>query len=89
MEQEKLSPTVIEIQSWLVEYLAQSLKTTPEQIDIMISWDLYGLDSSDAVGMIGALGEWLEMDLDLELLEDYGTIQSLAEYCGNLEEINL
>jgi acyl carrier protein len=86
MNLNKSTPTALEIQTWLREYIAQILETTSDQIDITVTWDRYGLDSSAAVGMIGDLSTWLAIDLEPELLEDYPTIQSLADYCGNLEE---
>jgi acyl carrier protein len=86
MSSNKSTPTVPEIQTWLIAYIAQILETTSDQIDITVTWDRYGLDSSAAVGMIGDLSEWLAIDLEPELLEDCPTIQSLGEYCGNLEE---
>ncbi|MDJ0800598.1 MAG: acyl-CoA-binding protein [Calothrix sp. MO_167.B12] len=74
-----LNPGVIEIQEWLVVYLAELLKEEQEQIDITVPFDRYGLGSIDATSLIGDLEAWLEQELPPTLLFNYPTIQTLAE----------
>ena len=74
-----LNPGVIEIQEWLVAYLAELLKEEQEQIDITVPFDRYGLGSIDATSLIGDLEAWLEQELPPTLLFNYPTIQTLAE----------
>ncbi len=76
----KNPPTTAEIQTWLVSYLTELLEIEPDEVDVTIPFDRYGLDSSAAVGMTGDLEEWLEYELDPTLIYDYPTIKALAEH---------
>src|SRR5437870_2304889 len=57
-----------EIQEWLLSYLSELLEIDAEEIDINDSFASYGLDSSAAVGMVGDLADWLNRNLDAELI---------------------
>jgi acyl carrier protein len=70
----------MEIQTWIVNYIAELLEVKPQKIDVTIPFDRYGLDSSAAVGLAGDLESWLERELDPTLLYDYPTIESLTEH---------
>ena len=72
--------TALEIQEWLVSYVAEILEIETKEIDITIPLERYGLDSSEAVVLSGDLQDWLECDLDPELLLDYQTIEALTQY---------
>lgn len=76
----KQPPTAAEIQAWIVTYLAELLEIESEDINVTISFDRYGLDSSVAVGLTGDLEDWLERKLDPTLLYDYPTIESLSQH---------
>ena len=69
-----------EIQSWIVSYLAELLELDPNEIDLAIPFDNYGLDSAIAVGMTGDLEDWMGIELDPTLLYDYPTIEVLAQH---------
>jgi acyl carrier protein len=69
-----------EIQEWIVSYIADLLEVTPEEINIKIPFERYGLDSSVAVGLTGDLQEWLECELDPTLLYDYPTIEAMVKH---------
>lgn len=73
-------PTSVEIQDWIVAYLADLLEVEPEEVDITIPFDRYGLDSSVAVGLTGDLEEWLSIELDPTLLYDYPTVEALVQH---------
>jgi acyl carrier protein len=73
-------PSELEIQDWIVDYLAEILEIDAEEIDITISFDRYGLDSSAAVGLTGALADWLNKEIDPTLLYDYPTVEALVQY---------
>ncbi|NBD16541.1 MAG: acyl carrier protein [Cyanobacteria bacterium] len=73
-------PTPVEIQDWIVAYLADLLEVEPEEVDITIPFDRYGLDSSVAVGLTGDLEEWLSIELDPTLLYDYPTVEALVQH---------
>ncbi|MGL5796529.1 MAG: acyl carrier protein [Waterburya sp.] len=73
-------PSKLDLQTWIVNYVAELLEVEPEKIDVTIAFDRYGLDSSAAVGLAGDLEDWLERELDPTLLYDYPTIESLSEH---------
>lgn len=76
-------PTAAEIQAWIVSYLAELLEIEPDEVNITIPFDRYGLDSSAAVGLTGDLEEWLGQELDPTLLYDYPTVQSLVQHLNS------
>lgn len=69
-----------EIKEWIVNYLADLLEAEPEEIDVTVPFDRYGLDSSAAVGLTGELEDWLGEEVSPTLLYDYPTVESLVEY---------
>ncbi|MBD2208743.1 acyl carrier protein [Calothrix sp. FACHB-156] len=73
-----------QIQDWLVAYMANILEITPDEVDVKMLFDEYGLDSSMVVGMIGDLENWLGCDLDPTLVYDYSTIEALAQHLGSI-----
>lgn len=76
----KTVPAAAEIQAWIVSYLAELLEIDPEEVNVTIPFDRYGLDSSVAIGLTGDLEDWLSRKLDPTLLYDYPTIESLAHH---------
>lgn len=72
--------SALDIQTWISTYVADLLSIHPDQIDVTIPFDRYGLDSSAAVGMTGDLEDWIGMELDPTLLYDYPTITALAQH---------
>jgi len=73
-------PSAVEIQAWIVSYLAELLDVDQDEIDVTIPFDRYGLDSAVAVGMTGDLEDWLGQKLDPTLLYDYPTVESFARH---------
>lgn len=72
--------TEIELQTWMISYLAELLEIDSDDIDINIPFDSYGLDSEVAVGMTGDLENWLEKELDPTLLYNYPTIKTFTKH---------
>jgi acyl carrier protein len=72
--------SVIEIQQWIVAYLAELLGVDSDAVDVKIPFDRYGLDSSAAIGMTGELEDWLGYSIDPTLIYDYPTIESFAQH---------
>ncbi|NEQ88092.1 MAG: acyl carrier protein [Moorea sp. SIO2I5] len=83
----KQTRTKSEIQDWLVTYVAQLLEITPDEIEIDIPFDGYSLDSATAVGLSGDLEEWLGCEFEPTLLYDYPTIETLAKYLAEEDQI--
>ncbi len=69
-----------EIQDWIVTYLGELLEVDPDDIDVTIPFDRYGLDSSAAVGLTGDLEDWLGKEIDPTLLYDYPTVEALVQH---------
>jgi acyl carrier protein len=74
-----------EIQNWIVDYLSDLLEIEPEQVDITIPFDRYGLDSSAAIGLTGDLENWLGKDKEVDptLLYYYPTVEALVQHLSN------
>lgn len=72
-----------EIQDWIVAYLADLLETEPDDIDVTVPFERYGLDSSAAFGMTGDLEEWLQTEIDPTLLYDYPTVEALVQHLSS------
>ncbi|MEA5581856.1 acyl carrier protein [Nodularia harveyana UHCC-0300] len=77
-----------EIQDWLISEMADILEITPDEIDIKMLFDEYGLDSSMIIGMMGELEVWLGCNLDPTLVYDYSTIGDLAEHIGSILSVD-
>ena len=75
---------VAEIQDWVVAYLADLLEIEPEEIDVTVPFERYGLDSSAAVALTGDLEDWLEVEIDPTLLYDYPTVEALVKYLASI-----
>lgn len=69
-----------EIRDWIASYLANLLEIPPDEIETDVSFDIYGLDSSAAIGLTGELEDWLGREVDPTLLYDYPTVEALVEY---------
>lgn len=74
-----LSPTA-KIQAWLVEQLADVLSIEASTIDVAQPLTRYGLDSIDAVTLVGDLEDWLDLELPSTLLWDYPSIEKASAY---------
>jgi acyl carrier protein len=68
------------VQNWLVKQLAEQLSLDPKTISATEPLTRYGLDSIDAVTMVGDLEDWLDLELPSTLFWDYPTIEKSAQY---------
>jgi acyl carrier protein len=64
----------------MVSYLSELLAIEPDDVNVTIPFDRYGLDSSVAIGLTGDLETWLDRKLDPTLLYDYPTIEALSQH---------
>lgn len=71
------------IQTWMIDYLSQLLEIEPDEIDITIPFDRYGLESSDAYAMTGDLETWLDQEINPTAIYDYPTIEALSEHLSS------
>jgi len=72
--------TATEIEAWLVSTLATLLETSPDNIKVTEPLAYLGLNSVEAATISGDLSDWLEHDLDPNLIWNYPTITTLAEH---------
>lgn len=79
-ENEHTEITQEKICEWMVDHLSKLLNIDAEQVDLNLDFDDYGLDSRDAVGMIGELSEWLGLELDSDLIYEQPTIELLSTF---------
>ena len=86
---QKNLPTTAEIQAWLVSYLAELLAIEPNEVDVTIPFDRYGLDSSAAVAMTSDLENWIGIELEPTLPYDYPTIETLAWHSAEESKVNV
>jgi len=68
------------VQNWLVKQLAEQLSLDPSTINATEPLTRYGLDSIDAVTMVGDLEDWLDLELPSTLFWDHPTIEKSAQY---------
>ena len=68
------------IQIWLINYLSQLLEIEPATVDIIHSFESYGLDSSTTIGLTADLEDWLGIELDPTLLYEYSNIKELSQH---------
>jgi acyl-CoA synthetase (AMP-forming)/AMP-acid ligase II/acyl carrier protein len=69
-----------ELESWLVERLAATLKVAVSEIDPAEPFARYGLDSANAVGLACQIETELKLELEASLLWDYPSVRALAGY---------
>ncbi|MFB2977491.1 acyl carrier protein [Microseira sp. BLCC-F43] len=72
------------IQKWLVSYIAEIMEVTSDEIDVKVTFDEYGLDSSMSVAMVADLETWLGRTLEPTLIYDYPTLEKLAKYVSQI-----
>lgn len=66
------------IESWICAYLQKILGLTADQVDPLTGFDELGLDSAAAIGLVGELEEWVELELDPTLAYDFPNARALA-----------
>lgn len=68
------------IQNWLINEISKASKKDKADIDINLPVSSYGLDSIHAVGLVGDLEVWLDLDIDPTFIWDYPTVNDMAVY---------
>ncbi|MBD2727329.1 acyltransferase domain-containing protein [Nostoc sp. FACHB-892] len=72
--------TVEDIQVWLTNQIANDLGVKPDEINIRVPFDSYGLDSVLAIAIANAGKQYLGIDMSPLLLVHYPTIESLSQH---------
>lgn len=68
------------IQNWLVKQIAANLSLDTSKLDLNQPLTRYGLDSIDAVTLVGELEDWLDEELPATLFWDYPSIAQASQY---------
>jgi acyl carrier protein len=68
------------VQSWLANWLAMELSLAPQTVDSREEFLSYGMNSVQAMMLVGDLESRIGIRLPPTLVWDYPTIQSLAAY---------
>ena len=74
-----LNPTEA-LQDWLVAQLSTQLSLEASTIKVSEPLTRYGLDSIDAVTLVGDLEEWLDLELPDTLFWDHPSIAQASAY---------
>ncbi len=77
------------ISNWLVNQLADQLSMDPKTIQTSEPLTRYGLDSIDAVTLVGDLEDWLDLELPSTLFWDYPTIDESAQYLVDEHDVSI
>jgi acyl transferase domain-containing protein len=72
--------TASDIQTWLIDKIAQELGVPPTTIDITAQFDSYGLDSMLALGIASAGQQFFGMEVSPILLMHYPSIALLSKH---------
>ncbi|ARV58019.1 beta-ketoacyl synthase [Nostocales cyanobacterium HT-58-2] len=72
--------TAADIQAWLTNQIAKDLGVKPDEIDVRVPFDSYGLDSVLAIAIASAGKQFLGLDISPLLLVHYPTIESLSQH---------
>jgi acyl carrier protein len=83
------------IQNWLVEQISEELSLDADTINVNEPLTRYGLDSIDAVTLVGDLEDWLELELPDTLFWDHPSIAQASQFLidnydipADLESVN-
>ncbi len=71
------------IQNWLVTQLAEQLSLDANKIDVTEPLTRYGLDSIDAVTMVGDIEDILDEELPSTLFWDYPTVEKSVQFLAD------
>ncbi len=72
------APSALDIQIWLVEYLAELLEVDASEINANAAFTSHGLDSLTMAGMASDLSTWLGRELSPDSAYKFPSIQELA-----------
>jgi len=73
-----------EIREWLMNWFAEQLGISPEDVEIDRSFASYGFDADDLVELVSAIEEYFEETLDAEAIRPRSTVASATRYLCEL-----
>ena len=69
-----------DVQGWLIAYLAELLDIQPNEIEVKVPFERYGLSSAEGAVLIGDLEAWVGHKLVPTLVYEYPTIETLSQH---------
>jgi acyl carrier protein len=88
LQSETRMATEAQIRVWCVEYLRDTFKLPPDQVDMNAKFARFGMDSAMAVDFALALEEWLQIEILADAVYEYPTVNELAHYlAGRLASV--
>lgn len=69
-----------DIQDWLASQVAEQLGVDPDEINIRVPFDSYGLDSAQTMSIANLGKQYLGLQLSPLVLWNYPNIESLSQY---------
>jgi acyl carrier protein len=79
-ETNTVSMTLEDIQDWLATQIAEQLGRKPEEIDIKLPFDSYGLDSVQIVSITNLGKQYFGLQISPLVLWNYPNIESFSRY---------
>jgi acyl carrier protein len=79
-ETNTVSMTLEDIQDWLATQIAEQLGRKPEEIDIKLPFDSYGLDSVQIVSITNLGKQYFGLEISPLVLWNYPNIESFSRY---------
>ena len=77
------TPSAADIQAWLIDALAEELQVAPDEIRVDEPILAQGIDSMHVVAIVAQLEDWLGIRFSSNPLEDFPTIEALAQSLGS------
>ena len=71
------------IQEWLITYLVDRVGVDPDEVDVAVPFDEFGLDSEVVVELTGELEDFLGRRLSPTLAFEYPTIEELSQHLAS------
>ncbi|NBD16538.1 MAG: acyl carrier protein [Cyanobacteria bacterium] len=72
-----------EIQDWLASQIAQQLGIDPDEIDIRLPFESYGLDSVQTMSIANLGKQHFGLELSPLVIWNYPNIESLSQYLAD------
>ena len=73
-----------EIREWLMNWFAEQLGISPDDVEIDRSFASYGFDADDLVELVSAIEEYFEESLDAEAVRPRSTVAAVTRYLCEL-----
>ena len=73
-----------EIREWLMDWMAEQLGMSPDEVELDRTFASYGLDADDLARMAGDIEEYFEETLDGEAIRGRSTVATTARYLCEL-----